>query len=979
MRQEWLLPSQMNEVPESTTQETKDAVEQELYQLEEIIGKIDELRKRGVFGVDAQRRIQGYEEFRRHAVGKVITVETEKKGKISFRVSQANSDFAMTSGNLATPLSPVGYLCRQAYLGFEGKSPAWGTYEVVEVRTLSRFFGQEAEDNILNYKSMERSVFPDLYSTDENMFHVSNLSKSLNHWFSRDHFSDSNQASTDDDNAEIEGGVEFDSFEGFDFFENFESSNELLDEDDDYRSVNAMEDDQIDEYYGLSNYFYLNPTKEQLDVMCSSVSKGPMLIEGVAGSGKTCAALGRAKTLCDAAFGASDQVIESTTFFSQESSVGFVRTGELVQYLKATCLELGLAQLPICEYKELQHNLQQLRDVEQWSSRKSGDQQTSQSKYRYLTSLDYSFDLETTMEWLKLVDGYATQVIAERIIKIASSLRMPESLVLTPQLPYEDASALVDMCKDAYLQSASMLAQHIQSNTSAFGLDKIVLELNTVISRLENQLFDPQSKWISTGKGRWQKVQSRKQALSMLRSVNGTFIRYSKQERIHNFVVSNASDLKNLIRSSDAVKDQFGVTVKEEQSDIAWSKSVGSEVSKSAVPHFSCEQGGKRYAVFIVKEEDIDFYAVTSELFVKVGGQTRPALMSNPFHATLQKNSKAGSAKTTLAKELRRQLKNRLFNNLHFSDLYAAALALAETSGEAVSLPAKRINDKQLADHDIDVILALAHVMSRGANLETVKNLPSRLAEPTYYRSVFVDEVQDFTEIQIFLMGAQAHPDYNAVTMVGDMQQQLLSGKVRNIQSCFPYQTSVDSVLLKENKRQEKQPQLLATSYLFRALVQDDGRMAISNLDEMRQLSRVGGVKKFIDNTFESCDGDVVQVIKKLPRGRTIAIICPTNEMAVELESRLRDVLAAENFRQSYVAERVDLSKKYLVHFSSPQNIKGLEFDTVVLVGMERVDWNSQLDRNSVYVAVSRPRKQLVVVGDKEQVPEHVMDCFAVE
>lgn len=65
---------------------------------------------------------------------------------------------------------------------------------------------------------------------------------------------------------------------------------------------------------------------------------------------------------------------------------------------------------------------------------------------------------------------------------------------------------------------------------------------------------------------------------------------------------------------------------------------------------------------------------------------------------------------------------------------------------------------------------------------------------------MFIDEVQDFTEQQVYLMAEQAKPDYKAVTAVGDIAQKLHHGSTIDIQKCFPG-TSIDHVKLTENLR----------------------------------------------------------------------------------------------------------------------------------------------------------------------------------
>ncbi|MBY5946829.1 hypothetical protein [Photobacterium rosenbergii] len=989
MRQEWLLPSQIDEVSEINAEQTKQAVDCELDLLKSMIARVDELRSSILYSGDVQRRFQGYEEFRRHAVGKVVTVDTEKEGRKTFRVSQANSDFAMSNGNLATPLSPVGYLCRQAHLGFEGTSNLWGDYEVVEVRTLSRYYGQEAEDNIHNYKNLERKVFKDEYSTDENMFLVSNLVRSLKKWLRKSDNDLQEVAPLEQLEPETQApAIEQTTFDSFDMFGGFDQGFEVAEDEDnwedDYQSIAAMEDDEVDDYYGLSNFFYLNPTQEQLDVMTSSVTSGPMLIEGIAGSGKTCAALGRAKTLCDAALGADEQVIESTTFFSQESSVGFVRTGELVQYLKATCLELGLSHLPISEYKELQHELQKLRDVEQRPSRKAAEGQVLKPKYQYVTTLDYDTSSENTMDWLKMVDNYVGKAISAQLEMATSKIILPTNLHFTPQLTEADAQALVELYRNAYLQSASALADQLQRSSKTFQIDDIIQRIDAMLVRLEQQLLESNQGWVSLGSGKWQITHSRTQALTLLREAKGSFIRFNRMEKDKSkkqyFVISSQQDLENIIHLADVVNDREGNVVDVLNVEQHWFNCNQENKANSVGADFICFIEDKQFAIHAVHPEDIELYVLNDELFVWLDGRIKVAISQNPFKAKLLKGEpKEGekTPRTTIGVEIRRRNRNAIFSKLHFADLYASALKYANDIGEDVNSAYERVYNKKLAEHDIDIILAIAHVMTRSADAENIRNLPPRLGKPTYYRSVFVDEVQDFTEIQIFLMGAQAHPEYHAVTMVGDMQQQLHYGNVKKIESCFPYHGSVDSMLLKENKRQERQPQLTATSHLFRGLVQVDKRLMSSlNIDELAKAASVGEAKYFVDLPFDLVDENILDVIQQQPRGRTIAVLCPTQQMASELEHRLRDSLASNDFRQSYVAERVDLSKKYLVHFSCPQNVKGLEFDTVIFAGLEQVNWQQSEEINRVYVALSRPRKQLVIMADSKVLPENVKEVL---
>ena len=226
-------------------------------------------------------------------------------------------------------------------------------------------------------------------------------------------------------------------------------------------------------------------------------------------------------------------------------------------------------------------------------------------------------------------------------------------------------------------------------------------------------------------------------------------------------------------------------------------------------------------------------------------------------------------------------------------------------------------------------------------------------------------------------MAQQADPKYHAVTLVGDMHQQLGRGNVRDLDACFPYH-SLTKFLLKENKRQEREPQLAATSMLFRALVQNDSRVQESagQLTLWREQAQNGTNKKFINQPFDNIDAELVDLISEQPHGRTIAVICPDLALARELEERVRNDLIQKSSRTPRVAEHIDLAQKYQVHFSCAENVKGLEFDTMIYVGLEKIDWANPQELNKVYVTISRPRKRLIMFGNQYDLPDTVATCL---
>ena len=113
-----------------------------------------------------------------------------------------------------------------------------------------------------------------------------------------------------------------------------------------------------------------------------------------------------------------------------------------------------------------------------------------------------------------------------------------------------------------------------------------------------------------------------------------------------------------------------------------------------------------------------------------------------------------------------------------------------------------QLKKRKLTDSDIDLLLCLAHIVGKGYTGQ-----PSSLSEPAFHQAVFIDEVQDFTEQQVYLMSQQARPEYRAVTVVGDRAQKLHNGRSIDVVACFPGE-SVPVVQLTENMRQMAAPAL---------------------------------------------------------------------------------------------------------------------------------------------------------------------------
>jgi hypothetical protein len=295
------------------------------------------------------------------------------------------------------------------------------------------------------------------------------------------------------------------------------------------------------------------------------------------------------------------------------------------------------------------------------------------------------------------------------------------------------------------------------------------------------------------------------------------------------------------------------------------------------------------------------------------------------------------------------------------SGLLIAQLKSLELSAEAEGSKAelaKRLSDaKKMSDSDIDVLLSLAHVVSLGyegrGGLEPI----SHLVEPNWYSQVFIDEFQDFTEVQLFLMGAQADPDWRTVTVVGDYRQRLRKGGPVDVAASFPWAESHQTIpgVLLENKRQTAH--LAELSQRFRELILGDPPIADIAFGQQGEKPRL------LDVDEDAIPDAIYDEVSQLSRAHSIAVICPSEVLAQRWERAVRDALGSD-FRQTRVSTHNDLLAKFYVHFTTPLEAKGLEFDATIVAGLHLFSLAQEEDANGCYVAVSRPRKRIALVGD---------------
>jgi hypothetical protein len=141
----------------------------------------------------------------------------------------------------------------------------------------------------------------------------------------------------------------------------------------------------------------------------------------------------------------------------------------------------------------------------------------------------------------------------------------------------------------------------------------------------------------------------------------------------------------------------------------------------------------------------------------------------------------------------------------------------------AVFAPKKENERRTLTDVDLLVLIASAAMIADGFDYPNAQNHLYRVRRST---CLFIDEVQDFTEIEVFLMGMTASKKYHQITVSGDLCQRLQWNGSKTFDDLFPFvpkSSQNTPVFLKRNFRQRDA--LAQLSAGFRRVLQGDNRL----------------------------------------------------------------------------------------------------------------------------------------------------------
>jgi hypothetical protein len=271
-----------------------------------------------------------------------------------------------------------------------------------------------------------------------------------------------------------------------------------------------------------------------------------------------------------------------------------------------------------------------------------------------------------------------------------------------------------------------------------------------------------------------------------------------------------------------------------------------------------------------------------------------------------------------------------------------------------------------LKEADLVTLVVFAAMIADGFDYIEQAGSLGHLYQMRRNTAVFIDEVQDFTEIEVLLMGMTATSAYHQITLSGDPCQQLHSDGAQTFDGLFPWVPRSQqnrTIFLDQNFRQRQE--LGALSSGFRSLILGDTRV------DVQAEGATGPATIYRYDVQDDLAEFVLKRIQSLPHHATVAVVTPTVTVAQSWFDLLNDELGAFH-RSALMSRRDDLTKRVNIHFTEVLETKGLEFDVIIVPNLGSFELARTIGRNQAYVAISRAKHALMIgcAADGLDMPE---------
>lgn len=278
----------------------------------------------------------------------------------------------------------------------------------------------------------------------------------------------------------------------------------------------------------------------------------------------------------------------------------------------------------------------------------------------------------------------------------------------------------------------------------------------------------------------------------------------------------------------------------------------------------------------------------------------------------------------------------------------------------------ERVRKNDITPPEVDVVIL---AMLRSSRVLTARpdrrwegNTPLaivRAIEGEYRIQVLVDEATDFSAVELACMEALSHPLFSSFFASGDLRQRMTASGIRSHEELEQVVSSIDVREIEVGYRQSKQltefgiavSQLSAGSHI---------RMRPYYTEQPGDVPPLLREHLTPEQLPEWIAARIFEVERALGALPSIAVFVGTDEEGRALATSLSRLLEEKNLRARAYEGGVAVGIENEVRIFSARYIKGLEFEAVFFVGLDRiVAAEPELFRQILYVGATRAARYL--------------------
>lgn len=249
--------------------------------------------------------------------------------------------------------------------------------------------------------------------------------------------------------------------------------------------------------------------------------------------------------------------------------------------------------------------------------------------------------------------------------------------------------------------------------------------------------------------------------------------------------------------------------------------------------------------------------------------------------------------------------------------------------------------------HPLELDVVLLAMLRSGGELLNVTSIMRNIDTPAwsslkpihdlYKNQILVDEVTDFSPVQIACMAALAHPRLRSFFACGDLNQRLTTWGISSLDDMKWVYPEIEIKTIAVSYRQSRQLNELAKA-LIRTVSGTDSGVALPqhvNAEGVQPvLAEDMSIRADIVNWLDERIREIDSFLPQLP---SIAILVNSEEEVQGIAGALDSVLTNLNIRAVACPNGQVMGQGNDVRVFDVQHIKGLEFEAVFFVGIDQL------------------------------------------